>query len=306
MPPDGRSGSASASAPSWTCSIAACSLLPAVAPLRRSIQPTSSDALRVPSDPVAFKTNPLAQQLNERLEQVAPSVLAMLSPLGRRLYFPKGILSQIGGGEAEGQALQRDDRHRHREGRPDVPALDAAARRRDRAERRLQLRAARRPSDAARALAREARSPRTRRCAGKSFGMPIATSALTHGLAVAGDLFVGEGDRILLPGPALGQLSTHLRSPTRRGDRDLSRSTTSRRFHVRRPSRPRGRTARERDKLIVLLNFPNNPTGYMPTPSRGRGDRGRTRRAGGDGHEASSRSRTTPTSGSSTTSVASR
>ena len=43
---------------------------------------------------MAFKTNPLAQQLNERLEKAAPSVLAMLSPLGRRLYFPKGILSQ--------------------------------------------------------------------------------------------------------------------------------------------------------------------------------------------------------------------
>jgi aspartate/methionine/tyrosine aminotransferase len=34
---------------------------------------------------------------------------------------------------------------------------------------------------------------------GKAFGMPITTSALTHGLAVAGDLFIGEGDRILLP-----------------------------------------------------------------------------------------------------------
>src|SRR4030095_17149713 len=34
---------------------------------------------------------------------------------------------------------------------------------------------------------------------GKAFGLPIVTSALTHGLAVAGDLFVGENDRILLP-----------------------------------------------------------------------------------------------------------
>ena len=38
--------------------------------------------------------NPLAQALNTRLEAVAPEVLAMLSGLGRRLYFPKGILSQ--------------------------------------------------------------------------------------------------------------------------------------------------------------------------------------------------------------------
>ena len=43
---------------------------------------------------MAFKTNPLARELNERLEQAAPAVFAMLSPLGKRLYFPKGILSQ--------------------------------------------------------------------------------------------------------------------------------------------------------------------------------------------------------------------
>src|SRR6185503_19644936 len=27
--------------------------------------------------------------------------------------------------------------------------------------------------------------------------------------------------------------------------------------------------AKRRDKLIVLLNFPNNPTGYMPTEAEG-------------------------------------
>ena len=105
---------------------------------------------------MAFKTNPLAQQLNERLEQAAPDVLAMLSPLGRRLYFPKGILSQSAEAKQKAHALQRHDRHRDREGRPDVPAVDAAPPRRHRARRRLQLRAAGGPPDAARALAREA------------------------------------------------------------------------------------------------------------------------------------------------------
>src|SRR5499426_2900131 len=38
--------------------------------------------------------NPLARELNEKLAESAPEILAMLSPLGRRLYFPKGILSQ--------------------------------------------------------------------------------------------------------------------------------------------------------------------------------------------------------------------
>jgi len=38
--------------------------------------------------------NPLAEGLNRRLEAAAPEVLAMLSAYGRRIYFPKGILSQ--------------------------------------------------------------------------------------------------------------------------------------------------------------------------------------------------------------------
>ena len=40
------------------------------------------------------KLNPIALSLNEKLEEAAPEVLAMLSEYGRRLYFPKGIISQ--------------------------------------------------------------------------------------------------------------------------------------------------------------------------------------------------------------------
>ena len=46
--------------------------------------------------------NPLAEDLNSRLEAAAPEVLAMLSAYGRRIYFPKGILSQ--GAEAKKHA----------------------------------------------------------------------------------------------------------------------------------------------------------------------------------------------------------
>jgi hypothetical protein len=41
-----------------------------------------------------MKIPPLAQELNAVLEKEAPAVLAMLSGLGKRFYFPKGILSQ--------------------------------------------------------------------------------------------------------------------------------------------------------------------------------------------------------------------
>jgi hypothetical protein len=40
------------------------------------------------------KLNPIAESLREKLEEAAPEVLAMLSAYGRRIYFPKGIISQ--------------------------------------------------------------------------------------------------------------------------------------------------------------------------------------------------------------------
>ncbi|MBW2426030.1 MAG: hypothetical protein JRG86_17415, partial [Deltaproteobacteria bacterium] len=49
--------------------------------------------MSTPEAPQA-KLNPLARSLNEKLEEAAPEILEMLSAYGRRLYCPKGILSQ--------------------------------------------------------------------------------------------------------------------------------------------------------------------------------------------------------------------
>ena len=38
---------------------------------------------------------PLAAELNSILESEAPAVLEMLSGLGKRLYFPKGIILSL-------------------------------------------------------------------------------------------------------------------------------------------------------------------------------------------------------------------
>ena len=45
--------------------------------------------------------NPLAEALNEELEAAAPEILEMLSALGKRAYFPRGILSQTAEAKAE-------------------------------------------------------------------------------------------------------------------------------------------------------------------------------------------------------------
>lgn len=216
---------------------------------------------------MAFKTLPLAQELNERLAQAAPEVLAMLSPLGRRLYFPKGILSQsaearqkgkrfnatIGIATENGAPMHLASIHRHLQGVSPKDAYDYAP-------------------PAGRPTLRErwrekliAENPSLR---GKAFGLPIATSALTHGLALVGDLFVAENDRILLPDQLWGNY--RLTYEVRLGAEIVTYPFyAGAGFDVAGFARALEEQAREREKLIVLLNFPNNPTGYMPTPAEG-------------------------------------
>jgi aspartate/methionine/tyrosine aminotransferase len=98
---------------------------------------------------------------------------------------------------------------------------------------------------------------------GKSFGIPITTNALTHGLSIAADLFVNENDPIILPDKYWGnyQFIFHVR---RGGDlKTFELFDENYKFNV---SGFRERLLEQKDtgKAIVLLNFPNNPTGYTP------------------------------------------
>lgn len=218
---------------------------------------------------MAFKTNPLAQQLNERLEQAAPAVLAMLSPLGRRLYFPKGILSQtaeakqkakrfnatIGIATEGGGPMYLPSMHRHL---VDVTPADAynyapPAGRQTLRERWREKLVAENPS-----------------LRGKAWSLPVVTSALTHGLALVGDLFVGEGDRILLPDQLWGnyRLTYEVRLGAEIATYPFYAGGG---FNVAGFAQALEEQGRAHEKLVVLLNFPNNPTGYMPTPAEGRG-----------------------------------
>ncbi len=217
----------------------------------------------MPSSPL----NPLARELNAALEETAPEVLAMLSPLGRRLYFPKGILSQsaeakakghrfnatIGIATEDGEAMHLASVHRHlRDVAPDDAYPYAGGGGRPELRRRWRDK-------------QLAENPSLR---DKQFGLPIVTSALTHGLTLVGDLFIGEGDRILLPDKLWGnyRLGYEVR---------LGAEIATYPFYAGRGFNTAGfeealaREADGREKLVVLLNFPNNPTGYMPTEAEG-------------------------------------
>ena len=212
--------------------------------------------------------NPLARELNEALGETAPEVLAMLSPLGRRLYFPKGILSQsaeakarghrfnatIGIATEGGHAMYLPSVHRHLDGvaPDDAYPYAAGGGRPGLRERWREKQLAENPSQR-----------------GKTVGLPIVTSALTHGLSLVGDLFVEPGDCIVLPDKLWGnyRLTYEVRLGARIATFPFYDGPG---LNTRGFAEALAREAQGREKLVVLLNFPNNPTGYMPTEDEGR------------------------------------
>ncbi len=220
------------------------------------------------ADP-SMEIHPLARELNERLERTSPEVLGMLSALGRRLYFPKGILTQtaearqkahrfdatIGIATEGGEPMHLASVHRHLSGVAPADAYDYAP-----VAGRPNLRERWREK-----LLEENPSLRDRR-----FGLPIVTSALTHGLAVVGDLFVDPGDVIVLPDKLWGNY--RLTYEVRLGGRVATFPFyAGAGFNTEGFGAALEREGSARGKLIVLLNFPNNPTGYMPTETEGEG-----------------------------------
>jgi aspartate/methionine/tyrosine aminotransferase len=207
---------------------------------------------------------PLAAEINSILEKEAPPVLDMLSALGRRLYFPKGIVSQ--GAEAKSKANRFNATIGiATEGKvpmhlPSIRELflmdpadvfDYAP-----VAGKPKLREAWRDK-----LLRE--NPRMR---DKAFGLPIVTSALTHGLALVAELFVDPGDPVILPDQYWENygLTFEVRH---QGVIETYPLFEGGRYHHEGLHAKLEEAAKHRAKAVVILNFPNNPTGFTASPA---------------------------------------
>ncbi len=207
--------------------------------------------------------NALAQELNQTIRAVNPHVFDMLSTLGREMYFPKGIIAQSGEAKAKGKrfnatigmameggsamylpcvmeplsGLTADDALKYAPV-TGLPELRAAWR-----EKQLQDN----PS-----------------MEGKPASLPILTNGLTHALSLTSDLFCEPGDALVLPDKIWGNYK--LSFCVRRGAEIQSFPFyAGDGFNLAGFRETLQRAGGENGKLIVLLNFPNNPTGYSLT-----------------------------------------
>ncbi len=206
--------------------------------------------------------NPLAIELNEQLRTSAAAVFSLLSELGKRIYLPKGILSQSAEASMRASrfnatravALTGDDMMHLTVSRELVPALSV--------EDvygyapvlgQLELR---------QKWAAHLRA-RNRSLAGKTFSLPVVTSGMTQGFSLLAELFVNTGDTLILPDKIWGNYRLIFETKARANIQTFPFYTNGRRFNsdgfretLAKP--PHG-------KRLILLNFPHNPTGYAIT-----------------------------------------
>lgn len=212
--------------------------------------------------------NPLAVELNEMLSQSNPYVLEMLSDLGKNLFFPKGILTQSAEAKEKAHKFNATIGIATEKGGPmylqciqdKLTAFDP---------KDIYPYAPPAGKPELRSLWREKQLRENPSQQGKHFSNPIVTNALTHGLSIVADMFVDRGDHLILPDMLWGNYNLTYGTCSGAVVRKFPTFTVAGGYDVDAFKAELKNSAEEKGKAIVILNFPNNPSGYTPTVAEG-------------------------------------
>lgn len=214
--------------------------------------------------------NPIAQELNEAIQESNIHIFEMLSEVGKNLFFPKGILTQ--GAEAKEKAYRFNATigMATEKGRtmylPSVMAMLSGL------EPEESLTYA--PSfgiPALRKAWKDALLEKNPSLAGANISLPVVSHAITHGLSITAEMWADPGDVIILPDKMWGNYN--LIFSVRRGARIVQHPLFNEQgaFDLKGFEECLESEARKAKKLIPVFNFPNNPTGYTIRPSEAEG-----------------------------------
>ncbi len=206
--------------------------------------------------------------MNENIKAGNSHVYDMLSALGREIFFPKeGILSQSAEATAHAKKYNATIGIATEKGLPMhlgviQEKLSAYS------PKDLYGYAPPAGKPELRAAWREKMVKENPSLEGKSFGNPIATNALTHGLSIVADLFAEAGDAVVYPDKNWENYD--LTFGIRRGAEMVTYPLFTEEMKFNSDGLLEALLARKgQGKAIVLLNFPNNPTGYTPGAAEG-------------------------------------
>jgi len=212
--------------------------------------------------------NPIAEELNGVIQNTNPNIYDMLSNKGKQLYFPRGILSQ--GAEAKEKAFRYNATIGiATEG--GVPMHLSSVMSSINVDPEQSLNYA--PSFGVLKLRQTWRTHifnKNPSLSGKAVSLPIVTSGITHGLSVTADMWIDEDDVILLPDKIWGNYNLIFTVLHGAKIRQYPLFSSQGGFNLNAFEDALQKQALDAKKIVVLLNFPNNPTGYTPTVAEGK------------------------------------
>ncbi|MHB0938666.1 MAG: aminotransferase class I/II-fold pyridoxal phosphate-dependent enzyme [Armatimonadota bacterium] len=203
---------------------------------------------------------PFATELNEVIERENPYLFSMMSQLGRRMFFPKGILAQSAEAKEKAKNYDATIGIAYEKGKPMyLPSVMAHLGDLTPAEALTYAPATGRPD--LRKKWKEQLLAKNPDLAGKAISTPIVTSGVTHALSLLGDLFIDAGDLLLLPDKFWEnyELLFSVRQGAQIGTYPFFNEAGG--FNVE-GLRQTLAARKDAEKTILILNFPNNPTGY--------------------------------------------
>lgn len=205
--------------------------------------------------------NPIALQLNEIIEAANPHLMEMLSDVGKKAFFPKGILSQSAEAKEKAHKLNATIGIATEKGRIMHLASIMTAIGSIRPKESLTYA----PSfgvSALRKLWQISLVEKNPSLKNQIISLPVATCGITHAISVFADIWTDPDDVVILPNMMWGNYNMILN--VRKGVRISQYPMFSNNdgFNVNALREKIIEESKTHSKIIVMLNFPHNPTGY--------------------------------------------
>jgi aspartate/methionine/tyrosine aminotransferase len=205
--------------------------------------------------------NPIAKELNQIIHVGNAHLMEMLSGIGKHLFFPKGILTQSA--EAKEKAHRFNATAGIAKEKGKTMRLDSV----------MQMIHNLQPSESLtyapsfgipelRALWRKNLYTKNPSLAGKSISLPVVSAGITHGICVFADLWINPGDVVIIPEPMWGNYNMIFGVRKGATVSQFPVFTENGSFNLEAFEHRVKLDAQQRDKIIVVLNFPHNPSGY--------------------------------------------
>ncbi|NLD39538.1 MAG: aminotransferase class I/II-fold pyridoxal phosphate-dependent enzyme [Desulfatiglans sp.] len=212
--------------------------------------------------------NPLAIELNVIIQKANPHIFDMLSDVGKSLYFPKGILTQSAEAKAKAHKFNATIGMATEKGKTMYLSSVMSFMGNISPEESLTYA----PSYGTAGLRKAWKDyilDKNPPLKDKKISLPVVTNAITHGLSVVADMWVDKDDIIIIPDKNWGNYSMIFE--TRSGGKIVKYPLFSKEggFNTEGLKQCIEEQAKTAKKLMVLLNFPNNPTGYSITNEEG-------------------------------------